>query len=84
MTKIDMLYEDLKKFKTKFNQARVVTGILSFIPLGIAYFLKLYIFLLVSVAILIVMMSFVGIPLLKKMSMLKKEIVSIENGENDE
>ena len=82
MTDIDLLYYELKKTKIEFNDARVVTLVLLFVPFIIGYINRDIIWLWISVLILIVMIALVGIPILKNISKLKKELKDAEEALN--
>lgn len=82
MTDIDLLYYELKKNKNKFNVARVVTLVLVFIPFIIGYLYKNIMWLWLSILILIIMVALVGIPILKNISKLKKELKDAEEALN--
>lgn len=79
MSKIDLLYEELRENKKKFNIARVVTAICTLIPFLIGVINNQYIWAGVSVIVLIGMMSFVGIPTLKKIQNIKSKIKEMED-----
>lgn len=78
MTDIDSLYYELKKNRNKFNVARVVTLVLVFVPFILGYLYKEMMYLWISILLLIIMVSLVGIPILKNISKLKKEIKAAE------
>lgn len=82
MTDIDLLYYELKKNKIKFNVARVVTLVLVFVPFIIGYINRDMMWLWISVLILILMIAFVGIPILRNISKLKKELKDAEEDLN--
>ena len=82
MTDIDLLYYELKKAKIKFNVARVVTLVLVFVPFIIGYINRDMMWLWISVLILILMIAFVGIPILRNISKLKKELKDAEEALN--
>lgn len=82
MTDIDLLYYELKKTKIKFNVARVVTLVLVFVPFIIGYINRDIMWLWISVLILILMIALVGIPILKNISKLKKELKEAEEALN--
>lgn len=82
MTDIDLLYYELKKNKNKFNVARVVSLVLGFIPFIIGYLYNDIMWVWISIFILIIMITFVGIPILKNISKLKKELKDAEEALN--
>lgn len=81
MSRTDSLYHELRKYKNWFNIARLITLLLVFIPFIIGYRYRQVIWLVVSILLLVIMMTFIGIPILKKIRNLKKEIALIEEGE---
>lgn len=82
MTTLDLLYDELMKYKKRFNVARIITLIFVFIPFIIGYIHKQMVWVGVSISILVIMITFIGIPILKKIGKLKKEI-EIEEERNN-
>ena len=74
MTKIDLMYIELNKYKRKFNISRIITLVLVFFPFILGYVYKKLILVGLSIIILIFMVSLIGIPTLKKINELKKKI----------
>jgi hydrogenase-4 membrane subunit HyfE len=57
--------------------------VLVFVPFIIGYLFKNFLWLWISILIFIIMVIFVGIPILKNISKLKKEIKVAEEALND-
>lgn len=83
MNNIDSLYYELGKYRRKFNIARLITFVLVFSPFIVGYIFKNIIWIFISVVILIIMVSFIGIPILKNINRLQKEIKVEEEALNN-